>query len=68
MQNVGKARTKFNMRLNNYKRSHKSFRTKKWGTQKLVDRHYIQDDHEDKDDWQFMIIDQCTTEAEIRKR
>ena len=65
---VGKAQTKFHMRLNNYKSAHKSFKTKKRETQKLFHGHYIQDDHEGKDDWQFTLIDQCTTNAEIKKR
>ena len=56
------------MRLNNYKSAHKSFKTKKRETQKLFHGHYIQDDHEDKDDWQFTLIDQCTTNAKLRKR
>ena len=37
-------------------------------TQKLFHEHYIQDDHEGKDDWQFTLIKQCTTNAELRKR
>ena len=65
---VGKAQTKFRMRLNNYKSAHKSFKSKKRETQKLFHGHYIQDDHEGKDDWQFTLIDQCTTNAELRKR
>ena len=65
---VGKAQTKFRMRLNNYKSANKSFKTKKRKTQKLFHGHYIQDDHEGKDDWQFTLIDQCTTNAELRKR
>ena len=36
------------MRLNNYKSTHKSFKTKKGGTQKLFHRYYQQDDHEGK--------------------
>ena len=56
------------MRLNNYKSAHKSFKTKKRETQKLFHGHYMQDDHEGKDDWQFTLIDQCTTNAELRKR
>ena len=32
----------------------------------LFHGHYMQDDHEGKDDWQFMLIDQCTTNAELR--
>ena len=56
------------MRLNNYKSAHKSFKTKKRETQKLSHGHYIQDDHEGKDDWQFMLNDQCTTNADLRKK
>ena len=56
------------MRLNNYKSVHKSFKTKKPGAQKIFHKHYIQDDHQGKDDWQFSIIDQCATTAELRKR
>ena len=41
------------MRFNNYKSAHKSFKTKKRETQKLIHGHYIQDDREGKDDWQF---------------
>ena len=33
------------MRLNNYKRAQKSFKTKKYGPEKL-----LENDHEDKDD------------------
>ena len=47
---VGKAQTKFHMRLNNYKSPHKSLKTKKQETQKLFYGHYIQDDHEGKED------------------
>ena len=28
----------------------------------------MQDDHEGKDNWQFTLIDQCTTNAELRKK
>ena len=48
---LGKAQTKFRMRLDNHKSAHKSFKTKKRETQKLLDGRYIQDDHEGKDDW-----------------
>ena len=56
------------MGLNNYKSAHKSFKSKKRETQKLFHEHYIQDDHEGKDNWQFRLIDQCTTNAKLRKR
>ena len=65
---VGKAQAKFCMRLNNYKSAHKSCKTKKRETKKKFHGHYIQDDHEGKDDWQFTLFDQCTTNAELRKR
>ena len=55
------------MSLNDYKSAHKFLKTKKRGTQKLFHGHYIHD-HEGKDHWQFVIIDQCTTNAELRKR
>ena len=56
------------MRLNNYKSAYKYFKTKKREPQKLFRGHYIQDDHEGKDDWQFTLLDQCTTNVELRKR
>ena len=56
------------MRLNNHKSAHKSFKIRKRETEKLFDGDYIQDGHEGKDDWQFTLIDQCTTNAELRKR
>ena len=56
------------MRLTNYTSAHKSFKTKKQQTQKLFHGHYIQDDHEGKDDCQFTLIDQCTINAKLRKR
>ena len=40
---VGKVQTKFRMSLNNYKSVHKSFKTKKWETQKLFHGYYIHD-------------------------
>ena len=36
--------------------------------QKLFHGHYIQDDHEGKDDWQFTLNDQCTANTELKKR
>ena len=68
MQKSVKAQTKFRMRLYNYKCAHKSFKTKKYGPEKLFHKHYLQDDHGGQDDWQFSIIDQCTSNAELRKR
>ena len=58
------------MRLNNYKSAQKSFKTKKRETitRKLFYEHYIQDVNEGKGDWQFTLIEQCTINAELRKR
>ena len=56
------------MRLNNYKSADKSFKTKKRETQNLFHGHYMQDDHEGKDDWQSTLIYQCITNAELTKR
>ena len=56
------------MGLNNYESAHKSFKTKKRETQNLFHGHSIQDYHESKDVWQFALIDQCTTNAELGKR
>ena len=53
------------MRLNNYKNAHKSFKIKKRETQTLFQGYYIQDNHEGKSDWQFAVIVQCTTNAEL---
>ena len=61
---VGKTQTKFCMWLNNYKSAHKSFKTR---IQELFDGRYIQDDHEGKDDWQFTLIDQGTSELRNRE-
>lgn len=56
------------MKLANYKSAHNSFKTKKQGTHKLFHEHFKHDKHEGKDDYQFTIIDQCTSDAELRKR
>ena len=56
------------MRLNYLKSTHKSFKIKKIGTQKLSHKLYMQDDHKGKDNWQFTIISSSKTNAELRKR
>ena len=53
---ANKARTKFCMRLNNYKTAHKSFKTKARGTLKLFHEYYVQDDHDGKDYGQLAIM------------
>ena len=66
--NVGKLQTNFRMKLNNYKSTHKSFKTKRPEIQKLFHGHYIQDNHESKNNWLFTLTDQCSTNAKLRKR
>ena len=56
------------MRLNDYKSAHQSFKTKKREMQNLFHGLYIQNDHEGQDDWQCTLIDQCTSNAKLRKR
>ena len=63
---VGKAQTKFQMRLNNYKSAHKSFKIKKRETQELFHGHYIQDNYERKDDRQFTLIDHALLMLNLR--
>ena len=56
------------MRLNIYKSAHKFVKIKKHGIQKLFHGHYMHDNYEGNAYWQFTIIDQCITSAELRKR
>ena len=65
---IGKTQKNFGMMLNNYKSAHKSFKTKKRETQKLFQGHHMQDDRKGKDDWQFTLMDQYTTNDELRKK
>ena len=48
-------------------RNPSKLRTQTQGTQKLIHGNYMQDNHDGKDDWQFTIMDYCTTYAELRK-
>ena len=55
---VGKAKTKFRYRLNNYKSKHRTFRK---GNQKVPQKcfyaHYCLDGHSGIDDWNFVIFE-----------
>lgn len=61
---VDKTQAKFLMKLNDCKSPHKSFKTKKPGTQRLFRGHDNEDNHAGKDDWIFVIIDHCTTKLD----
>ena len=58
---VGKAKTKFRARFNNYKRAPRSYRKKRKVSQQRFDEHYDQHSHNWIDDWQFTLIKQCET-------
>ena len=66
---VGKAKTKFRHRFNNYKSKHKPFRK---GNQKVPQQrfhtHYCLDGHSGIDDWDFVIFEQCETHEQLKER
>ena len=61
---VGKAKTKFRYRFNNYKSKHRAFRN---GNQKVPEKlfhtHYCLDGHSGIEDWDFVIFEQCETHS-----
>lgn len=59
--NVGKAKTKFRYRLNNYKSKHRMFRE---GKQKIVHTYYYIGAYGSIDGWDFIIFEQCTSTIE----
>ena len=62
---VGKVKTKFHYRFNNYKRKHRAFRKGNWKVpQKIFHTHYCLDGHSGIEDWDFVIFEQCETHAE----
>ena len=66
---VGKAKTKFRYRFNNYKSKHRAFRK---GNQKVLQKrfhaHYCLDGHSGIDDWGFVIFEQCETHGLLKER
>ena len=55
---VGKAKTKFRVRFNNYKSKHRPFRKGKQNVpQKRFHSHYIQDCHRGIDDWEVTLFE-----------
>ena len=61
---VGKAKTKFQYRFNNYKSKHRAFRK---GNPKIPQKrfydHYCLDGHLGIDDWDFTLFEQCETHS-----
>ena len=66
---VGKAKTKFCLRFNNYKSKHWSFwKGKQNVPQKRFHSYYIQDCHRGIDDWEVTLFEQCETYKQLRER
>ena len=64
---VGKAKTKFRYRFNNYKSKHRAFRKGNQKVpQKLFHTHYFLDGHSGIEDWDFVIFEQCETQLKER--
>ena len=64
---VGKAKTKFRLRFNNYKSKHRSFRKGKQNVpQKRFHSHYIQDCHRGIDDWEVTLFEKCKTSKQLK--
>ena len=66
---VGKAKTKFRYRFNNYKSKHRAFRK---GNRKIPQNffhdHYCVDGHLEIDDWDFTLFEQCQTCKQLKDR
>ena len=66
---VGKAKTKFCLRYNNYKSKHRSFRKGKQNvSQKNFHSRYIQDCHRGIDDWKVTLYGKCETHKQLKER
>ena len=66
---VGKAKTKFRYRFNNYRSKHRAFRKgNRKVPQKLLHTHYCLNGHSSIEDWDFVIIEQCETHAQLKER
>ena len=66
---VGKAKVKFQYRLNNYKSKHRTFRK---GSQKIPQKrfhcHYCLDSHLGIYDWDFTLFEQCDTHKQLKQK
>ena len=66
---VGKAKTKFRLRFDNYKSKHRSFRKGNQNVpQKRFHSHYIQDCHRGIDDWEVTLYEKCETYKQLKER
>ena len=66
---VGKAKTKFCFRFNNFKSKNWSFRKGKQNVlQKRFHSYYVQDCHKDIDDWEVTLLEKCETHKQFNER
>ena len=66
---VGKAKTKFRLRFNNYKSKHRSFRKGKQNVpEKRFHSPFIQDCHRVIDDWEVILFEKCETHKQLKER
>ena len=66
---VGKAKTTFWYRFNNYKSKHNAFRKgNQKVTQKRFQSHYCFDGNSGIDDWNFVIFERCETHEQKKEK
>ena len=66
---VGKAKTKFRYRFNNYKSKQRAFRKANLKIpQKRFQDHYYLDGHLGIEDWGFTLFEQCETHKQLKER
>ena len=66
---VGKAKTKFCVRFNNYNSKHLSYRKGKQNVpQERFHSHYIQDCHRGIDDWEVTLFERCEMHKQLKER
>ena len=65
---IGKAKTKFCLRFNNYKSKHRSFRKgKRNAAQKCFHSHYIENCHRGIDDSEVPLFEKCETHKQLKE-
>ena len=65
---VGKAKTKFRARFDNYKRAHRSYKKTRKVSQQRSHEHQDQHIHNGTDDWQFTLIEQCEKHKQLKEK
>ena len=65
---VGKSKTKFRYKFNNYKSKHRAFtKGDQKVRQKLFQAHYCLGSHNGIEDWKFAVFKQCETHAQLKE-